>query len=142
MNVYFLFRSALCGYNLSLQYPQPEHFPTLNAPIFYSPSSASSGKYDTKLTKKQFMLDIQQRLVAKLRKRESEDALLEHSERLRARDVWKRDLAGRANGTIDPWYLCDLYSEMIEYALNFTFPWCTYAFLPILYGCLHRNFPV
>jgi carboxypeptidase D len=138
MNAYFLFRSALCGYNLSLQYPQPEHFPTLNAPIPDSPS-ASSG---TKLTKKQFMLEMQDRLVAELRKRESEDALLEHSERLRARDMWKRDLAGRANGTIDPWYLCDVYTEMIDYAINFTFPWCTYPFLPILYGCLHHDSPL
>lgn len=35
----------------------------------------------------------------------------------------KRDLAGRANGTIDPWYGCFLYDAMIEYALNFTYPW-------------------
>ena len=35
-----------------------------------------------------------------------------------------RSLADRANGTIDPWYGCDLYDEMIDYAVNFTFPWC------------------
>ena len=142
MNAHFLFRSALCGYDLSLQYPQPEHFPTLNAPMPNSPSAVSSSKYNTKLTKKQFMLELQDRLVAKLRKRESEGALSEHSERLRARDIWKRDLAGRANGTIDPWYLCDVYSEMIDYALNFTFPWCTYPFLPIPHGCSLRNSPL
>ncbi|KAF8137719.1 Alpha/Beta hydrolase protein [Boletus edulis] len=32
-------------------------------------------------------------------------------------------LHSRANGTIDPWYQCDIYSEMIDYAINFTFPW-------------------
>jgi len=127
MNTYVLFRSKLCGYNLNLQYPQPAHFPTLNAPMPFGFTS-SFRKYDAKLTKKRFMREVQDRLVAKLRKRGSESALLEHGERLRARDMWKRDLAGRANGTIDPWYQCDLYSEMIDYALNFTFPWCTYSF--------------
>lgn len=46
-------------------------------------------------------------------------------ERLVKRDQWKRDLSGRANGTIDPWYECDLYDEMIDYALNFSLPWST-----------------
>ena len=40
----------------------------------------------------------------------------------------KRDLSGRANGTIDPWYGCDLYDEMIDYALNFSLPWSEYSF--------------
>lgn len=35
----------------------------------------------------------------------------------------KRDLTGRANGTIDPWYGCFLFEELEDYALNFTFPW-------------------
>jgi len=39
------------------------------------------------------------------------------------RHEWKRDLTGRANGTIDPWYGCLLWDEMIDYAVNFTFPW-------------------
>ena len=45
------------------------------------------------------------------------------SERLQKKEQWKRDLTGRANGTIDPWYACDLYDEMIDYALNFSLPW-------------------
>jgi len=36
---------------------------------------------------------------------------------------WKRDLSGRANGTIDPWYGCTVFEEMLTYAINFTFPW-------------------
>ena len=36
---------------------------------------------------------------------------------------WKRDLSDRANGTIDPWYGCNLLDELVEYAVNFTFPW-------------------
>ena len=51
------------------------------------------------------------------------------SERLQKRDAWKRDLSGRANGTIDPWYGCDLYDEMIDYALNFSLPWSTFQVL-------------
>ena len=43
--------------------------------------------------------------------------------RLAKRAQWKRDLSGRANGTIDPWYQCDIYDEMIDYALNFSLPW-------------------
>lgn len=45
---------------------------------------------------------------------------------LEARDgeqVAKRDLSLRANGTIDPWYGCFLIEEMVEYALNYTWPW-------------------
>ncbi|KAI1792416.1 alpha/beta-hydrolase [Ganoderma leucocontextum] len=34
---------------------------------------------------------------------------------------WKRDAAGQA--ILDPWYGCDLFDEMWDYALNFTFPW-------------------
>ena len=35
---------------------------------------------------------------------------------------WKRDLTNRANGTLDPWYGCDLFGEMWDYAFNFTYP--------------------
>jgi hypothetical protein len=42
----------------------------------------------------------------------------------RKKVVSKSGLAGRANGTIDPWYGCALYDEMIDYAFNFTSPWC------------------
>lgn len=37
--------------------------------------------------------------------------------------VAKRDLSLRSNGTIDTWYGCFIYDEMVEYALNYTFPW-------------------
>lgn len=125
---FYLFRSGLCGYNLTLQYPQPKHFPTLNASIlsYGVGGSPASGK----LTKRRFVLDAQNRLAARLRERNG-DLLLERDEKLHAREVWKRDLAGRANGTIDPWYQCDLYDEMVDYAINFTFPWCTSPSIPI-----------
>lgn len=63
--------------------------------------------------------DIQDGIA--MRKREiSED-------RLAKRDQWKRDLSGRANGTIDPFYKCDLFDEMVDYALNFSLPWSELA---------------
>ena len=68
------------------------------------------------------MLDAQNRFAARLAKR---DVRLSKRERLRAQDVWKRKIAGRGNGTINPWYGCDVYDEMLDYAVNFTFPWCT-----------------
>ncbi|KIJ20687.1 hypothetical protein PAXINDRAFT_6480 [Paxillus involutus ATCC 200175] len=119
---YFREQTALCGYNLTLQYPQPEHFPTLTFTAGNDPltSGESSSKYKAKLTKQTFVLEAQDRFAAKLTKR---DGALAKRERIRARDAWKRDLAGRGNGTIDPWYGCDLYDEMLDYAINFTFPW-------------------
>ena len=45
------------------------------------------------------------------------------AERFAKRELWKRDLTNRTNGTIDPYYQCDLYDEMIDYALNFSLPW-------------------
>ena len=39
------------------------------------------------------------------------------------RQEWKRDLSGRANGTIDPFYGCFLLEEVMDYAQNFSFPW-------------------
>ncbi|KAN0088673.1 Alpha/Beta hydrolase fold [Tylopilus felleus] len=116
---YFQEQTFLCGYNLTLQYPQPEPFPTLGYVPGNNPSSSaeSAGKYRMKLTMKEFMLEAQDRFAAKLVKR---DISLSKRERIRAREAWKRSLA---NGTIDSWYGCDLYDEMLDYAINFTFPW-------------------
>lgn len=74
-------------------------------------------------SKKLFLAEMEQKYNARLAKRTT--SLSKH-ERLRARDAWKRDLAGRANGTIDAWYGCDVYDEMVDYAINFTFPWCMF----------------
>lgn len=43
------------------------------------------------------------------------------------RRLTKRDSPGRtfaSSPVIDSWYGCDVWDEMIDYALNFTFPWC------------------
>ncbi|KAH7885867.1 alpha beta-hydrolase [Phlebopus sp. FC_14] len=118
---HFREQTSLCGYDLTLEYPQNGYFPTLTFTPGNDPSSSGeSGRYKARLTKQRFMLEAQERFAAKLAKR---DTVVSNHERLRARDERKRDLAGRANGTIDPWYGCDLYDEMLDYAINFTFPW-------------------
>ena len=35
------------------------------------------------------------------------------------------DMSQHANGTIDPWYGCNTFDEMIDYVLNFSVPWGT-----------------
>lgn len=119
-----MFRANLCDYNLTLQYPQPVPFSTLAYINGSNPisSNTESGKYKAKLTKQEFMLEAQNRFAAKLVKR---DGAFSKRERIRAREAWERSLAGRANGTIDSWYGCDIYDEMLDYAINFTFPWST-----------------
>jgi carboxypeptidase D len=65
-------------------------------------------------TKRSFMAEVQERhkLRGPINKRREEE-----------RRAWKRDLSGRVNGTIDPWYGCDLFTAAIQYAINFTYPW-------------------
>ena len=65
-------------------------------------------------------------------KRTTPASLREVAAREERKREWKkekRDLTGRANGTIDPWYGCDLQGEIEDYALNFSIPWSTFLFL-------------
>lgn len=123
---YFREQETLCGYDLTLEYPQNGHFPSLTYIPGENPNSSgmsSSGRYKARqgqFSKKLFLAEMEQRYNARLAKRST--SFSKH-ERLRARDAWKHDLAGRANGTIDAWYGCDVYDEMVDYAINFTFPW-------------------
>ncbi|KAF8590899.1 alpha/beta-hydrolase [Ramaria rubella] len=109
---YFREQAHLCGLDVNLTYPQEKLIPTIILPvqpIFGVPSSSSN---------------LQQEL-AKRAKTVSDltSSKLSKRDRVRRRLQWKRDLSGRANGTIDLWYGCDLFDEMVDYALNFTFPW-------------------
>ncbi|OSD04774.1 alpha/beta-hydrolase [Trametes coccinea BRFM310] len=115
---YFREQEHLCGYDLNLTYPQNGHFPTLEfiaGQDISSQSSSSASRLNAAVhaRRKQKL-----RNIVDLAKRVSEENV--------RRDVplvQKRDLSGRANGTIDPWYGCDLFDEMIEYAVNFSLPW-------------------
>jgi hypothetical protein len=47
-------------------------------------------------------------------------SLVEHMER---RDLGRRSIAGRPNGTLDPYYQCSLLGELWDYAANYSYPW-------------------
>ncbi|KZP30619.1 alpha beta-hydrolase [Athelia psychrophila] len=111
---WFKEQEHLCGYDLNLTYPQTGgHFPDLQlvAPTDPNgPGARFKSKTSVRLSKAAFVKDVNTRLA----KREEGGAQLQKL---------KRDLTGRANGTIDSWYGCDLYNEVIEYAVNYTYPW-------------------
>ena len=115
---YFDRRSHLCGFDLNLTYPQHGHFPTLNPVVSNAANDKRALKRD--LVKSALSADAHMK-----RSKVTPRSLEPGSTRFQKREQWKRDLTGRANGTIDPWYGCDLYDEMIDYALNFSLPWST-----------------
>lgn len=114
-------RTHLCGLDLNLTYPQNGTFPTLNPPFPNQNEEmlmVRRNENKSRLFKRALKEDLFERRTGVSKR----DAAVE-AERLARRDQWKRDLSGRANGTIDPWYKCDLYDEMIDYAVNFSLPW-------------------
>ena len=105
----------MCGFDLNLTYPQHGHFPTFNPPSAQSDTSERTAKK----TVLREALKVGSSLAEDLIEARGVTGELPHKRQ------WRRDLAGRANGTIDPWYGCDIFDEMIDYALNFSFPWST-----------------
>ena len=103
-----------------MTYPQTGgHFPTLN---LVRPTRRS--EFTAYLEEPRYeRQSLRQRVIEKYRSN-----AVEHTadERNQKRDAWKRDLSGRANGTIDPFYGCFLFDEMVDYASNFSFPWSKY----------------
>ncbi|KAF7378053.1 Carboxypeptidase [Mycena sanguinolenta] len=121
---YFKTQEHLCGYDLNFTCPQNGHFSTLVNPfttISQASSSASSAlksliKSSTALVKA---------------KGSSKPLSLNRREAIRreeSRQEWKRSLAGRADGTLDPMYGCYLLDEMWDYAVNFSSPWASQGF--------------
>jgi carboxypeptidase D len=132
------YREHLCKYDLNLTYPQNGHFPSLIDPnqTVSSDSLFSGGS----LSKAKSAKSSWKRSIAnKLAKRGSNSGLnaRDIAKREDKRQQWKRDLAGRPNGTLDPWYGCYLWEEMTDYAVNFSFPWST-SFLVVACMC-HRH---
>ncbi len=112
-------RTQLCGYDLNLTYPQNGHFPALT---FVEPSNNeepfralsrfnSRTRHETRLRAREVL------------RKAKRSAKIEQRDSMATAAAKKRDLSGRANGTIDPWYGCDIYDEMIDYAVNFSAPW-------------------
>ena len=130
------YRSHLCGYDINLTYPQTGgHFPTLNPPFQGGDGDASNTrsslrrKHKGMLFKQKLKQDVEDRKRGVVRR----SAPGEEEARFAKREQWKRDLSGRPNGTLDPMYQCDLYGEMIDYALNFSLPWSglLFSFVPL-----------
>lgn len=126
---YFEEQSHLCGYDVNLTYPQNGTIPTVGYTAGGNPESIGDQSRKLKFSQRQ---TFRSRLLSRFQKRSDTEELrsLTKSRHFRKREdrrhEWiqsKRDLTGRANGTIDSWYGCDLYDEMLDYAINFTFPW-------------------
>ncbi|KAJ7487265.1 alpha/beta-hydrolase [Mycena galericulata] len=110
---YFRTQEHLCGYDLNFTYPQNGPFPTLRDPSFGS-------SIKSRISPETSLKSLFARNFLSTPWHVSKRDLVRREE---ARQQWKRDLAGRPNGTLDPWYGCLIYDEMVEYATNFSFPW-------------------
>ncbi|KAJ6452243.1 alpha/beta-hydrolase [Mycena sanguinolenta] len=108
---YFKTQEHLCGYDLNFTYPQNGHFSTLKDPSFGSifGGARKTNKLSLKTLAKQ---SGRYQASSDITKRQ-----------LTRREEWKRDLSNRPNGTLDPFYGCFIYDELLDYATNFTFPW-------------------
>ncbi|KAJ7078454.1 alpha/beta-hydrolase [Mycena belliarum] len=113
---YFRTQEHLCGYDLNLTYPQKGHFPTLRDPSFGS-TIFMAGKERSRSLRS---LAAHNGRLLQDPAASAEQELVRREER---REAWKRDLTGRANGTLDPYYGCFIYFELLDYAVNFSFPW-------------------
>ncbi|CDO75095.1 hypothetical protein BN946_scf185010.g20 [Trametes cinnabarina] len=115
---YFREQHHLCGFDLNLTYPQNGTFPTLNLTAglrqTLRPPSDSARTFTS-------WKDAFRTEYASGRDFDAVDGSQRRAE-------WKRDLSGRTNGTLDPWYGCDVFDELRDYALNFTFPWTNGGF--------------
>ncbi|CDO76988.1 hypothetical protein BN946_scf184298.g15 [Trametes cinnabarina] len=128
---YFREQEHLCGFDLNLTYPQNGHFPTLNLvrPTAHSALSQSLlDPMETRARSKSFQQLVSGKFAAAHAKRSLNTRAEFFERREESRQQWKRDLSGRANGTIDPFYGCFLLDELEDYAVNFTFPWSNGGF--------------
>ncbi|KAJ3810469.1 alpha beta-hydrolase [Lentinula aff. lateritia] len=130
---YFEEQSHLCGYDVNLTYPQNGTIPTLGyVPGIYDSDEAGSFSSKLKFSNNFKNRSFRSRLLSRFQERSKMEDLhpfaksTHFRKREERRQDWvrsKRDLTGRANGTIDSRYGCDLLDEFIDYAINFTFPW-------------------
>lgn len=110
---FYLQQSSLCGYNLSLTYPQSGgHFP----PLKDQPPTAVGRVIESFIAAKP---------IRRLRStRPSPWGLRKRSPHSRYHDAPPPPKPD-ANVTIDPWYGCYLLDSIADYAVNFSFPYAT-----------------
>ncbi|KAH9946531.1 alpha/beta-hydrolase [Amylocystis lapponica] len=107
---WFREQTHLCGYDLNLTYPQDGPFPNLQ-----NVEPTDQGQKNAFHLKKSDSARSKRELLRRGRERYSAEESLG--------TLRKRDLTGRSNGTIDSWYGCYTYDAMIDYALNYSYPW-------------------
>ncbi|KAF8516785.1 Alpha/Beta hydrolase protein [Gautieria morchelliformis] len=124
---YFQEQTHLCGFDLNLTYPQNGILPTVVPPVSdIVGASSQRGSGSMSRTQRNMLLKRTLRHVERaeqVRKREVGRRTKRSAQAQRHREVLKRDLTLRPNGTIDPFYGCDTFDEMVDYALNFSAPW-------------------
>ena len=85
----------------------------------------AAGKTSSPLTSSRFFAEVS----ARHEKRVAEGHRIRPVERRRKHEIWKRSAtSSNINSTADSWYGCYLWNEMVDYALNFTYPWSTLIF--------------
>ena len=119
-------RTHLCGLDLNLTYPQKGIIPSVPPP---QTGLARPNKIEALTSRRPSRLV--KHLVKALANDNAGNKKRDHltTRELEVRESrrreWKRDLSGRANGTINPAYGCFLSDELEDYALNFSIPWST-----------------
>jgi carboxypeptidase D len=109
---------------LNLTYPQNGHFPTLNLVRPTEHSALSQSLLNPTEDRARTLHESVSTRFSEVKGRDAFSKRSDFHERRQAEhQQWKRGLSGRANGTIDPFYGCSLLDELIDYAVNFTFPW-------------------
>ncbi|KAJ7769203.1 alpha/beta-hydrolase [Mycena maculata] len=127
---YFKTQEHLCGYDLNFTYPQNGPFPPLSDPSEVSAAAVllADPTRSTKIKSAVARLRALRNNAAGASLKSlplNRRALVQREEQ---RQAWKRSIAGRPNGTLDPYYGCFLFDEMWDYANNFTFPWTNGGF--------------
>lgn len=127
----FCFRTHLCGYDLNLTYPQNGIIP--DPPLILPTQRSFPGSLDLRFPRGwTFLHELKRRHNLQSR------SLVKRDKEI-ARSVWKRE-ALQSNDTINPWasfycaakffkflkflkYGCFLFEMLVDYAINYTFPW-------------------
>jgi carboxypeptidase D len=107
--LYFKQQEHHCGFDLNLTYPQNGHFPTLT---IKSPTDRPVNDLLAQRKTPFRKESLTDKAATRFGKRSDNSS----------RCPPKENLIGQGN-TINGWYGCYLYDEMVDYALNCSFPY-------------------
>ncbi|KAF7799721.1 hypothetical protein EIP86_010963 [Pleurotus ostreatoroseus] len=132
---YFKNQAHLCGLDLNVTYPQTGgNFPTINITFSAQNTNASNQdpdddksddhkQKDSKDKSKRKNNSFVHEVRARHAERRASGLASQSPEKRHKRETWKRDLSGLPNNSVDPWYGCYVWDEIVDYAVNFTYPW-------------------